>query len=146
MRRPLAVAVLVLGLLAATAYGIYAKPAGTYRLSFFGEPGGTLKVKQLKLTKLKLKPTEELAAECEIPGTIGLSAKPKLKQFNDAGGRYAFGKLDKNGLIVPKGVTFKIGGATVGGQLELLFDESGKTLTTGRAVIGGCSIQFSGNR
>jgi hypothetical protein len=138
----------VAAVLAVPAFAADVKPRGTYELSFSGEPGGKLKVAKLKLARLTLQLPADDAKQCDIPktATVGLAAKPKLRLFDGQGGRYAYAKLNADGLFVPKVIIFKIGGASVGGRLELLWDATGKTLTTGRATIGDCDVSFSGKR
>lgn len=147
--RVVLVAVLALGLLAVpvSSASAYSKPAkGRWKVEdLFGDVGGgTMKVakSRKKIKKLKIKISKPNRAACG--GRTAVASGLKIKKYKQAGGRWAYARLPrKTGLFTGKRTKIRVGGKKVRGKLILLFDETGKLVSTGGLELpGGCVLDF----
>ncbi len=135
--------VLVVGPIgSASAYSKPAKGGWSVEQLFSGVKGGSMKVakNRKKIKKLTIKYSDDSKDACGKKATItGL----KVKAYKQAGGRYAYAKLPKKtGLFEPKPTKIKVGGKRVRGKLMLLFDQSGKLVSSARIEYRACSVDF----
>lgn len=143
------VACLLLLAVAAAPASAYTKPKGgrwIYRNLFENTKKGSLVLARngSKIAKLVLVPGERNFDTCGR-ATVRLKSRPKIRSYRSVNGRYAVGKL-KKGLFVPTRAVFKQGKKTRRGKLLALWDDPGTTLTPGKVVIGGCTLDFYANK
>jgi hypothetical protein len=123
----------------------YTKPPGgtwTFEDLFDATDGGSFALSRdgSKVAKLVLKPGEDSVDACGS-GAIRLLSRPQVRSYRSVNGRYAVAKI-RGGLFVPTSVSFKVGGRSVDGKLELLWGETGRVVETGKVELGDCRLSF----
>lgn len=140
----LAASVLLLVLVVEQASAYTKPPGGTWSFAdlFDATDGGSFALSRdgSKVAKLVLKPGEDSVDACGS-AAIRLVSRPQVRSYRSVNGRYAVAKL-RGGLFVPTAVTFKVGGRSVGGKLELLWGETGRIVETGKVELGDCRLSF----
>lgn len=139
-----AASLVVLAFTAAPA-AAYEKPAGgrwRFQNLFDDTRTGAIVLSRdaSKVVKLVLVPGERSVETCGR-AAVRLKSRPKIRSFPSVNGRYAVGKL-RRGLFVQISATFKQGKRTLRGKILLLWEDTGRLLSTGKVDVGRCDIDF----
>lgn len=145
----LAAATVLLLAVAADRASAYSKPPGgawTFQLLFDYTRSGQFALTRdaSRVAKLVLVPGEDFAEQCGS-AAIALVSRPKVRSYSSANGRYAVaGK--RGGLFVPTSMSFKRAGRRFTAKLMLLWDESGRLVSSGKFESGDCLLSFNARK